>query len=615
MSVLLLAFVLKSKLNLDAAFTPIVSIEIISILLVVFGIMNVLKISAVVLIIATFAFGVFCIVKNWKSFLKFISSPAVIAFILGSVVLWTAYEIHDVFYWFYDEFTHWGPFFKGLFTNDCLHIYANHDMFHPTYPQAGQVFYYYLSQLSKTFQEPQTFVANGIIITAGVTAMLYGETWKKPLKSILGILCVPLFLALFPYCDAYITVYYDALLGTVFGATLIAAVTADITSKKDVAVVSIGCMMLTQIKANGFLFALVCIAILFFVSFFSRSDEKPRPLVKCLLSVGGVAATSAFMSGLWKIALLLTGNNIDQFSANYYDGFIPEIFAAIAGQNERVALCWKAFTTNFVHMPIVYNGYGTVLALFVLFSLFAVVFGIWLWRKKKLRGISLALMSMPLFFLCYLFTIFYTYVCYMNYGEAILNASYQRYVSSFIIGWVMLIVAVFLTFGDEFLLIKGKSILPSLLLAAMVLVITKTCVSRDVLNMKQIPEEAARPAYAQLCSQISDSIDEDGKVICLFDGDVLTFYIFRYLCFDENLPNTLPLQLYNMSSEEMRTFLKDNDVKYAIMYIANDEFVENNRGLFSDDLSYFLDTECPCVYDIDYDGEYLFKLLKKTSLT
>ncbi len=613
-SIILLAFALKSRFKIDSAFAPIAAIEALSLLLVIFGVAGILKVAALTLLLVSAVFGVYCIVKDAKGFLSFLSSPAVIAFVLASALLWVSYEIHDAFYFAYDEYSHWGPFFKGIFTNDCLHIYSSHSMFHPTYPQAVQTFYYYLSSLSPKFTETDTFIAMGVVISAGVSTMLYKASWKKPIKALLTIAVVPLFLALFPYCDAYISVYFDAILGVVFGACAIMAVTADPHSVKDTVLVSLGCMMLSQMKANGFLFSLICIALLLIKSLLTNgTEEKPLDKKARFLPAATALVSTLVIFAIWKLALLFTGNNLDQFNQRQFGGFFDEVSAALAGNNERVSLSWQNFVSNFKHTAVAVNGYGTVFLLFALMTCAAVVFGIFLWRKKKENGVAFVIASMPFFCLCYLFSIFYTYVCYMNATEAITNASYQRYVSTFYIGWLMLLVAVFFIFGDEFLSIKGKPLFPCLVSLALLALIAYGCLSRDVLNMKQTRAEVARPALDNICADVADAINDDEPVILLFNNDIIYVHIFRYFCFEENITLELRQSLDGMSRGEMAKYLSENSVKHAVVYILSDEFIEENCELFSDELEYFLDTECPCVYEIVTDANGVRFILKAKS--
>lgn len=222
-AILLLGFVLARFLRLPAAFAPFVAVCTVSMLMLALGCLNLLWAGRWLLYLGIAAAGALAVWRAPKAFLQYLAAPGVWAFLLGAAALCLYFVWNDSFYSVWDEYSHWGPFFKNAFLADALHPYTpmKLNMVNQAYPQAATAFYYFFALAAPRFSEAHTYAALAVLLCAAAATLLAGCSWKRPVTAALGILCVPLFFVLFPYSDPYITVYQDTLLGAVFGGVLV----------------------------------------------------------------------------------------------------------------------------------------------------------------------------------------------------------------------------------------------------------------------------------------------------------------------------------------------------------------------------------------------------------
>lgn len=617
LAILLLGFVPHQRFGVSPAFGPFLAICGILLWLIFCGGLNLLWLGRLLLYLIVFAVGLVLATKHRKAFWAYLTAPAVLAFLLGCLFLTVVYLWNDSFYFMWDDFSNWGPLYKNIFLTNRLHIHNTLSVAHPAYPEGTTVLYYFTALFSPLFREAQTYASLGILLCGCACTLLHKVEWKTPLLSILGILCVPLFFVLFPYSDSYISVYLDTALGAFFGATLLLVMHTPRRSWQYSLAVGLAAGSIAQVKEMGLLLALVCVALYAMQLLLVHPGKEPlgqalrQNFGKGWWLQSGLAALAMLLPTVfWKICLSVTGQRADQFSNPFAISFFDRIAAASRGEDPVAASIWEQFTINFFHRPVVYNGYGTPVVVTALLVLFGIIFGIWRIKLKKNQGPAFMLLFMPVFFAAYLFSLFYTYICMMTELEGLLNASYERYVSTFMIGWCMLALGVFLRYGGT-LLKKHVKALPSAAMAVVLALILNTSLQKDVLNLRYTRLQAGRIGFDAVSAQVAGELQPDDDIWVIAQGtDGLYRYMYHYMLIPTRVNMLLPISLGQPgSSTEQVTpsqfiqMAKDNSIEYVLLYIVDDAFVEKYGSLFEDGLAYVQEHALPCLYRVQGNGE------------
>ncbi len=624
---LLFGFVLQKTLKIPSAAAPFLSCCSVVLLLIFGGIVNILPAARLIIYFAFAVSGLYFAYRHRKEFIRYLASPGIIAFAAGSIVLSAIYLTHDSFYFQWDEYSHWGPFYQHIFAFNSFHQFTPSQMIHQSYPQALTVLYYFFSLFSGKFVEAHTFVSLGIFLTACASMLLAPLRWKKPLPALLGVAIVPLFFILFPYSEPYITVYLDTALGAAFGACLLLTLFLNPASKRHTLAFALGLGALSQVKEMGLLLGLVCLALFWCGLLLANGQNKTLlQTVKSNFNLALVTKAAVSLGGLmlpvllWKAFLAVTGTGQDQFSSPLSVNFFARMAAARQGNDPVAASIWELFTINFRHMPVVYNGYGTPLAIGLLLTVFGIAAGVYLWFKKKQRGHATALFLLPVFYLAYSFSIFYTYICMMSDLEGLSNASFQRYFSSFLIGWCMFALGCWLLYSKN-ILQRFPSSLQAVALAAILALQINTALQKDVLNLRLTKEEAGRPNFGLVSSQMLAQMPQGSKVWLIAQGDDgIYLHMYHYTLFPAEVTYDLPYSVglagsetQDITQEEFAALAKENQVDFIVVYIVDDPFVLRFGSLFSDSLTSVVHNNLPSLYKVS-SQEPPFQLVVETSL-
>lgn len=606
-------FLFSEKWKTPLAFGPFLSICATVLFLMLAGIFNLLFAGTVVWYLACIAVLALHLVQEKRAgiqrFFAYLLSPGVLSFLIFGIALCAVYLWNGSFYAQWDEYGFWGPYYKNIFESDSLLQFTPYHFIHPTYPQAFSLFYYFLAFFSPVFSEAHTFCAVGLLLAACAACLLGSTTWRQaPLTGLFGFLMVPLFFVLFPYADPYISVYTDVLCGAVFGACLMLCVLPQ-TGLHTALPAALGLAFLVQIKEICILLALVCIAVHWACIWSKKQLSHKKKWLCCTLSIAGTLLSFT----IWRLFLAATHTVSDQFSfTGGFGTFITKLSAFLRGEDHVTASVLEMFKINFFYKPVFYNGYGSPFVFCALLFIFALVFGTWLWRSKKLRGQAAALWAMPLFFCCYLVSILYTYLCFVSESEALRNASYERYISTFLIGWAMLAVYLCVEYGNAFLRIKDTGWLPPAVCIAAVLLIINTSMQRNVLNIGTEREKAGRTNFDSVCAQMrAETAPCDDIWLIAQHADGMYWYMFHYTMYPARVNEELPYTIEGITPEEFLQTAHDYGIEYILAYVVDEAFCQTYSSLFEGGISQVMQSGLPSLYRVTENG---FSLCVDTAL-
>lgn len=579
-TILMLGYIVKNALNTSAGSSPFLAICLITISMMICGMLNILWYGRIFLYSITLILFLILLHKNKiKDFImNYLLVPGCIAFCVGSVFVIISYYIQQPFYTAWDEYSHWGPFYKNVFERNQLHYFYDNNLVHPAYPQGMTVFYYFISMFMDEFREADTFIAVNMVLIACVTTIFSKITWKNKLLAVVGIFIAPIFLLLFPYASPYVnpyfSIYLDTLMGAVFGAALITVVTTTKISIRSACVVSLAVLFMVQVKEIALILSLIVVVANLLMTFELKSKEAIENKIIILYNLIPVASVFLF-SVVWKFYLSIMGANNDQFSDIHLLDFVYMLF----GQDEKLLAIWSNLKNALIHWPILYNEKISILGCWIIFSLVGILLFIWLKQRCKKWGTAWIVIGMPVFCLAYTGSLFYVYTCNMSLGEALACASLQRYMSTFYIAWAILLIGCILNEVDQ-TLDKNR------FATAVILTILISVSSLLITNPLVFPynrEMTGRTSLDEVTINFKEYFGERSRVWVIAQGEdgeengLLYTYQLHYTFLPTYICLGLPWNLneeYDLDTNEFELISQEKNITHILVYNGNNDFVE-----------------------------------------
>ena len=347
--ILLLGYIICFHYDIHNDFGPILSISCIVVINVICGYLSILWISSCFLMAFCYIlFAVYNYIKIEKNkriyfFIRYISSPGIIGYIFSFVLYLVVYTfIKEPQYVAWDDFMHWGMFYKNVFYFHNFDVWNNTFSFvHQSYPQGGAALYSFFAVLQSDFHEKDVFISlNSLIFAATASIFAFIKVEKSKKRSILiyimAISGVPF---LYYQFMRYTMTYMDIPLGACFAAALcIIAAQCPFESKKKMLTVELG--MLTSIKQIGIFFSIIVIVIwgLYCINIDLSNDNERKNLLwkkkkEYARQIFSVAIIPFSVFSLWNILLRALGKNSDQFNAMKMQGFFASWKSAKNGND------------------------------------------------------------------------------------------------------------------------------------------------------------------------------------------------------------------------------------------------------------------------------------------
>lgn len=431
----------SDKLRTPVSFAPVLGVSFGMVFLQLAGVVRLLWPGAQLLSLGA---AVLLVRRPRKSWRQVLGSPAVLGFLAGVLVLQLAWLMREPRFQTWDEFSHWGMFFKSVYHHHSLIQWTDLTSAHNSYPQGVPALYALTGLARSAYKERDVLFTAALPLLASSAALL---GWQPPregrglwLRRGLAVLGAPLLFWLFHWDTPYFTAYMDAPLGAVFGAALLLLLLAPAVTPRRGLAVGLLCAALTTIKEMGSVFALCILGIWFVQTLWTARRKALLPLL-C------AAAPPLLTLGGWKVFLHLRDMAGDQFSDLGPGYFLQCIREARSGEDPYFYNVWDVFYTH-IRSQILLFGWSPF-KLGVVCSGAAVLLAVLLWRRG--RGVQgVGPVCMALYLPCYLASLFYIYVSCMSPYEALNAASFERYAACFFIAWLMALA------GGTLVLLEGR---------------------------------------------------------------------------------------------------------------------------------------------------------------
>lgn len=330
----------------------------------------------------------------------------------------------------WDEFSHWGIFLKEIFIKNKLPV-EDFCTVAPFYIPGITLFeYFFLNILG--YKEGYAYFAHALFILSEVIVVLVGVKQVKLHHFLTYIPSILIYALFFPLI--FFTLYVDATLGLLFGVGLIISTVVNNDNSKKLLMFLIFCG-LQLIKTWGMVFSLFLFAINFFdtlISFQWKVKDKylQRDLFRWILLL-----VLSFI--IIQIPWMFHSNTIRENSLSSAIFNIKDWEASMDSdiQIDAFSILKSIFKVSIQGRELV-GMIGTFSVM--IFSLAFYLIGILVSSKdrKRIRWHS----SIALFSIMNVFLLFFVYMFWFSAIEATRLASFERYTSEYLIGWLLFLV-------------------------------------------------------------------------------------------------------------------------------------------------------------------------------
>lgn len=374
---------------------------------------------------------------------RFLIAPGVLAFLTAAAAAQLLFALREPAFVTWDEFSHWGVFFKSVFYHGSLAQWpAERPLVHQAYPQGLPALYALFRVLLPAYRERDVFLVTDLPLFAAAGAAFAVTVPQGRAAAVWHRLCAmaaaPLFFWLFELDTPYTTVYMDAPVAALFaaGLALLAVVPAAGDRARRGLAVGLMAAACAAVKEIGTVFGLCLLGI-----WVLQCLLAARPARRCARCVLAGAAPFAGSVLAWKLLLLVTHRTQDQFSGMEASHFLSTVREAQSGADPYLYTIRDRFVVAMNMRPLLlhYNAVQLAIGCTVLGLVLAAAH---IWLRRGQGGVQSAVLPvcMILYWPCYCFVLFYVYICGMSPFEAESMASFERYTLCFFIGWLAVLL-------------------------------------------------------------------------------------------------------------------------------------------------------------------------------
>ena len=451
------------KFNVSPAFTPVLAVSSVTVLLYLLGFTGFLGASSIVLYILGMALltrSIFLSFKGGYDPIKFILSPGIVAFCLISVFFILRCRGMSVLH--VDNFSHWATAIKDMCLTDSYPKLSGAVTFR-NYTPGATVFIYHVCR-AVSFSESHALMAQGIMIAACGAVLFCKASFKRPVAFVAVITVLFASFAAFSLEGASLGIYnltVDGLLAYVAAAGGVAI----FAHRRDFFRCSLLLFPLTVwlslIKSSGKIFSLLLI-IFVFALFFRDYFKKTTPKRKLTLSAvcAGTLGINLLLPLLWDLysdivfkgyqnkfptglgVLSSIGSKDPKFLKSVFKGMMEELID-ISSPTAQLLTTSLIFAVGVLILTAVFKTKG-----------------------KFMIGVCLTSASVLIFYIAELF-ILYGFI--FSEAEASILASFYRYFGTLEVLLSLILLTASIYTVDSFVVTDGKAVLSYLITSAYVL--------------------------------------------------------------------------------------------------------------------------------------------------
>lgn len=569
-----------------------ITIMMISCILFIFGFWGNLRAGlyfVCVLSIILYVLSAFQVIrtKSYMPTLQCFISPCAIIFLILCVIL--AYLNYGKLAAEWDEFSHWADSVKAMVhINDFITNPLSHSG-HKSYPPSMTLFQYFSVKLDQKimpnnkFAEWKLFYSYQVFSLSMFLPLLKFISLKKPIEALVTI-CTVCLIPLFFYDNFYYSIYIDAFLGIMAGCAFASILFLE---KKDALYniyITLNCIVLVLAKEVGLYFAIFT-ALAFLID-----KVNSKKLISSCFPLFAIIVSKA----MWNQVVARIGGSANKSKAinifEYMNMFFlhqDTTYKQTVVENFRTAFYEKTIRIGTTNIQVSYFGIAVLLI-----ALLYIMYHFYSKHPILLENTSNKdiYVFIVLHFILYIFFLGASYVYNFVEREGLILASYDRYIRiSYLSVWVPLIIGLLLAITKVNFTINKNLIFVSLF-AFVLLISPMQSVSIFANHVTVRASQNIRNRYSIIIEKIEKNCKENEKIYFISQGnDGYDISNTRF--------SVRPAWIYDgfslggpfydgdiwskqLTVEEWRNTLFEDDCDYVAIYRLNDYFYQNYSSIF-----------------------------------
>lgn len=553
-----------------------------------------------------------------RALLERFCTPATAFFLIASAAFYLILYIKQPWFQQWDEFSFWGIAAKNVFERNELYTLFDSSMLSVSYAPALPLFSCFMQRLSPAFSEWQVMAAYDVMAASALSLLFSRESFKKPLR----LLCITLFSALGLYMFWYsflgsrlfATAMADMQLGIMLGGALLMWFCSDERGASRYFACLLGLALLPMIKDVGLAFGLVAAVIITADMLISRAYPFKK---HNWLAVAGLFAAVYFSYAAWNLHYAAT-HAVDRSAVFYQysavqmlageDVFFNGILAKMFGE--------ELFTRQLVM-------FGPIIDMLVVFTAIPLICALFCKNKRGAARLYCGSLLLLAGFFAYYFFIAYAYAAIFYHYDDFYLSSFERYISSYAIGWYIALVGLVKSEAGEwrFKRVRDGGALACLALTAAIFVFTPVHPDQYLLTSSKVtqPLSEQRAVWRNEAEALKAELPADARLylVCQGSDGEEWFYLNYelqplYLCKTLEGGNFVPASdergRYDTFADagEFMEYLGANKADYLLVERTDEYFDENFSQLFTDGLAAFKRGETKLYELVDENGAARF---------
>lgn len=444
-----LAYLMKYK------FEQTISVVCLSMIAIMYicGLSNILAIGIYIFVALCIASGVFLVVSNYKNLIirRFmfnnVFTPGFVVFSLFYFLICWMHRGRLLNEWM--EFSHWGLVVKNMYIFNGFGNIPEATTLYRGYPPAVSLFQYLWAKVYGVFQEPNLYRSLNVLIISLLMPVFKNITWKQ--KHLIPFVVIIVFiLPITFFSTIYINICVDAVLGVLFAYILYHYFMTDCWSMPAIINLILALFILPLVKESGFGMAIIAAFVIMLDITTRKGAQKsiatsltPNRRNNYFILLASIV-TPFIAHYSWEIYLAITNttetwDKITRLSLSSMLAFLNHM-----GEDYQYQTL-NSFIEALFKTPLTSASYNLS---FVWWMLIFIVFAVLITRlynkvyPKKRMIIFLA--GLFLGGVVYMLSVAILYIFIFTEREALLLASYVRYMNPYPLACLLFLTYIFI---------------------------------------------------------------------------------------------------------------------------------------------------------------------------
>ena len=477
--------------------------------------------------------------RTLKQFLGYAVTPGAVVFVVLYFLLALLNVGKIASAW--DEFSHWVDIVKVMTTLDDFGTNPNAHSLFQSYPPAMALFQYLfqkiynLGKLAEGFSEWRVYLAYQVFLFAVMFPFFERLTFRRPLSSLVAIIAI-LFTPLIFFRNIFSAVYIDPFLGILSGTGL-----ATVYTKKNKDIfyslyIWLLCAILVLAKDAGMLFAIALAAAYILDLYRGKNVSITARTIKeknIFALLAGLAVV--LPKALWSLELKTSHAEVNfsdpvdlsilwQVLTGTDETYRSDVLYSFFGALEGSAVSLGYTQINLIHITLLITAFFMLYLVYCLFT-----------KKQKDMDIGSpwVLVIAAAQTVVYILGLCVSYMFKFGEAEAVILASFSRYMN---IAYLAVTMTLLLIFLDRAQKAFDQSPIFEIALCYIVLMITPWTLVKDFVKGDYIEQSnVVRSNYELLADKIESVCDGDDKIYIISQGTAgFDYYVLRF----ESRPNS-----------------------------------------------------------------------------